>query len=52
MEIQTRGDLGPKQIRWLRDNIPSFDAAYRAVQATRADEQRALAKLRQEPKPQ
>ena len=29
-------DLGENQIRWLRANIPSFDRAYKSVQAADA----------------
>lgn len=30
----TRGQLGPNQIAWLKKNIPAFDIAWRAVQAS------------------
>lgn len=42
---EARGTLGEKQIRWLRANIPSFDPAYKAVQAADAHAEKVRAKL-------
>jgi phosphodiesterase/alkaline phosphatase D-like protein len=29
-------ELGPNQLKWLRENVPSFDRAWRCVQAADA----------------
>lgn len=41
----TRGQLGKNQIAWLKANIPSFDIAWRAVQASQAHTAKVYEKM-------
>lgn len=41
----TRGQLGPNQLVWLKKNIPSFDIAWRAVQASQAHTAKVYAQM-------
>ena len=42
-------DLGPNQIAWLKTNIPAFDIAWRAVQASQAHSAKVYEKMGVEP---
>jgi hypothetical protein len=39
------GDLGPNQLRWLKENVPSFSAAWRAVKKSDEHAERIKSKL-------
>lgn len=41
----TRGSLGPNQLVWLKRNIPAFDIAWRAVQASQAHTAKVYEKM-------
>lgn len=43
----TTGDLGPRQIQWLRDHIPTFDRAWISVQQADANAERVRRELRE-----
>lgn len=45
----TRGMLGPNQLSWLKRNIPAFDIAWRAVQASQAHTAKVYEKMGVEP---
>lgn len=45
----TRGMLGPNQLAWLKKNIPAFDIAWRAVQASQAHTAKVYEKMGVEP---
>ena len=39
------GGLGPNQIAWLREHVPAFEEAWKAVRASDAHAARVRAKL-------
>lgn len=39
------GGLGPNQIAWLREHVPAFEEAWKAVKASDAHAARVRAKL-------
>ena len=45
VETRVGGGLGPNQIAWLREHVPAFEEAWKAVRASDAHAARVRAKL-------
>lgn len=48
-EVKAPPTLGPNQLAWLKKNIPAFDIAWRAVQASQAHAAKTYEKMGVEP---